>query len=142
MRWLSTAVAAVTIAGVAWLGFAPTSVGLSNGVDPLECGAVFAPVEGASLIQNLSTQQQDAAEDWLVAVGYVDEGGSATADEMSAVVANVQALCGEAREQRTAWLTVTAVFGSALALAAWVRRPAAKTEPNTKAEAEGGPENG
>jgi hypothetical protein len=105
------------------LGFAPTSVGLSNGVDPLECGSVFEAIEGASLIQNLTTQQQDASEQWLEAVGYIDEGGSPTAEEMSAVVANVQSLCAESRAQRTTWLTLTAVFGSALALAAWTRRP-------------------
>ena len=118
MRWISGAVAAVTVGAVAWLGFSPTSAGLSNGVEALECRAVFAPIEGASLVENLTPQQEDASLAWLTAVGYVDEGDTATAEHQAAIVANVQSLCAEAQQTRTAWITVAAVFGSALALGA------------------------
>lgn len=123
MRWISGIVAALTLGLVAWLGFAPASAGLSNGVDALECRAPLAQVEKASLVENLTPQQESVAQDWLVAVGYIAEGGTPTADEMAAVVANVQSLCGEARQGRAVWLTITAVVGAALALAAWTAHP-------------------
>lgn len=123
MRWLSAAVAVVTMAAVAWLGVAPTSASVSNWVGSLECRAVLAPVEGISLVQNLTPQQDEIAEEWLIAVGYIDEGESPTAEQMSAVSASVQTACGAAQQQRATWMVLIAVFGSALALAARSRRP-------------------
>lgn len=132
MRWISAAVAAATVGVVAWLGFSPTSVGVSNSVGPLECAALFAPIEGASLIENLSDQQKRVAAEWLVSLRYIDEGATPTAEQEAQVVANVRSLCSEAQQTRSAWVTVTAVFGSALALAALPRRR--ETNANTNRE--------
>lgn len=123
MRWLSAAVALVTVAGVAWLGLTPTSAAVSNWVGSLECRAVLAPVEGVSLVQNLTPQQNEIAEEWLVAVGYLDEGQSPTADQMSSVASNVRAICADAQQQRSTWMLLAAVFGSAFAFALAARTP-------------------
>lgn len=137
MRWLSAAVAVVTVAGVAWLGFAPTSAGVSNGVGSLECRAVLAPVEGVSLVSNLTPQQNGIAEEWLVAVGYLDEGQSPTADQMSSVVANVHDVCADAQQQRSTWMLLAAVFGSALALALAARAPRRSAAPHERMDVHG-----
>ena len=118
MRWFSPTVAVATILGVAVLGFTPTSAGLSNGVDPLQCRAVLAPIEGASLSTLPSTQQRRVQQQWFVASGYIEnEQQSATDTEQAEAAAQFTTLCEGAQHTRSVWMALTAVFGLALAFA-------------------------
>jgi hypothetical protein len=131
MRIASAAVAAVTVAGVAWMGFAPASIGLSAGVGTMECRAVLAPIDAADLTDSLTDQQQELRQEWLVQNLYIDDvDDSPTEAESTEVFANVRALCDDAQETRTVWMTLTAVFGTGLAVAL-----ARRADPARAAEA-------
>ncbi|MDQ1130366.1 hypothetical protein [Microbacterium sp. SORGH_AS_0888] len=119
MRWFGVLVAVVTVVGVMVLGFVPTSAGLSNNVGALECRAVLAPIESASLIGD--TRDQDLVERWLVGVGYNDPGELPTVEQMTRVDATISAVCAEAQQTRSTWMVLIAVFGTGLALAAGLR---------------------
>ncbi|MCC4909247.1 hypothetical protein [Microbacterium sp. cx-59] len=134
MRKSAIAVAAVTIAGVAWMGFAPTSVGLSAGVGAMECRAVLAPIDAADLTDSLTDQQQERSQEWLLQNLYIDDiSQSPTAEDAGEVFANVRALCEDARDTRSLWMTLTAVFGTGLALALTLVR---RTDTGTVAHTE------
>jgi sensor c-di-GMP phosphodiesterase-like protein len=134
MRKSGIAVAAVTIAGVAWMGFAPTSIGLSAGVGSMECRAVLAPIDAADLTDSLTDQQQERRQEWLLQNLYIDDiSESPTAEDAAEIFANVRALCEDARDSRSLWMTLTAVFGTGLALAlTLVRRADTGTAPQTE----------
>lgn len=123
MRWWSPVIASATVVGVAVLGFVPTSAGLSNGVGSIECRAVLAPVEHASLTYSPTDQQRSVQQAWFVANGYIDDvRATATNAQEAEAAEQIRALCGEAQHTRSVWMVLTAVFG--LALAAVTRRAA------------------
>jgi sensor c-di-GMP phosphodiesterase-like protein len=124
MRKASAAVAAVTIAGVAWMGLAPTSIGLSAGVGAMECRAVLAPIDAADLTDSLTEQQRELRQEWLAQNLYIDDvADDPTREQAAEVFTNVRALCADARQTRTVWMMLTAVFGTGAALVlAFTRR--------------------
>ncbi|MCW2166208.1 hypothetical protein B0I12_003378 [Microbacterium hydrothermale] len=124
MRWISPVVAGATIVGAGFLGFAPTSVGLSNGVGDLQCRPLLSSVSGASLVGDRADDQSDVTERWLESVGYIDEGENPSVELAARADATAQGLCGEARQSRMTWIGLVAVFGTGLTLLAARRRAA------------------
>lgn len=118
MRWASPTVAVLTIAGVAALGFVPTSAGLSGGAGSMPCRAVLAPIDNANLSASPTDDQLRAQQQWFVANGRVrSESDAATAQEQTEAIDRIAQLCGEAQQSRSVWILLTAIAGSALALA-------------------------
>lgn len=111
MAWINSAsVGALTLLGVAVMGFVPTSAGLVDATD-LPCRAVLAPISGADLRDGLSDGQRQVVEAWLSAraTESVDAAEAAQAGTLAAD------LCGEAQRTRAVWMILAAVFGTATA---------------------------
>lgn len=124
MRWISPVVAGATIVVTGFLGYSPTSVGLSNGVGDLQCRALLASVSGAGLIGDRADDQSDVTERWLESVGYVDQGENPSVELAARADATAQGLCGEARQSRMTWIGLVAVFGTGLTVLTARRRAA------------------
>ena len=112
-RWASGILLLVTIGVVLWLGSSPTSFALSNGVGDVTCRAVLAPTTNTGLIgdEELPT---DLIEEWLLEVGYVDDSGELSAEDVAAATDRALVLCTDARVTRAGWMIVAGLVGVAL----------------------------
>lgn len=136
MRWLSPSVAVLTVVGVAALGFAPTSAGLSGGAGSMPCRAVLGPIDNANLSASPTDDQLRAQQAWFVANGRVGAvGDAASAQEQAEAIERIVELCGDAQQTRSTWILLVAIFGSALALAARKRAAAVPTSREGAADA-------
>lgn len=107
-----TSVGALTLIGVAVMGFVPTSAALAGGAD-LPCRAVLAPMEGVDLTNGLTADQRQAVESWLSS----RSSDSVSDNELARAGTQVSSACGESQRTRSMWMTLTAVFGVAVAFA-------------------------
>ena len=116
MRWVSGIILAGTIVTVAVLGLTPTSFGISNGLPDIVCRSALAPITGAGLI-NDDEVPWEVVEPWLLDVGYVDDNGNVSNDDLYEASIRGGELCDDARAGRVGTMLLVAVVGFGLSAA-------------------------
>lgn len=122
MRWVSGTLLVATIGLLGWLGLAPTSVGLTNGVADVPCRAVLAPIVNGTFVDD-SEQLRERVEEWLLETGRGDDRDVIAGDDLDAALGLVHGLCADARTGRLGAMSLVGFAGLGLAgvAATWSR---------------------